>query len=65
MYERKEIKFYIGKDNINLVRQLAQKAYNEKVLKMAEKRLKQIQNITGDYKENEIEEIYLRERGER
>lgn len=63
--KEKRLGFYISKDNIDLVRQLAQKAYDEKVLKMAEKRLKQIQNITSDYKENEIEEIYMKERSER
>ncbi len=56
---------YINKNNIDLAQQLAQKAYDEKVLKLAEKRLSQIQKITKDYKENEIEEIYLKERVER
>lgn len=56
---------YINKDNIELARQLAQKTYDEKVLKLAEKRLLQIKKITKNYKENEIEEIYLKERIER
>ncbi len=63
--KEKRLGFYISKDNIDLARQLAQKAYDEKVLKVAEKRLKQIQNITSDYRENEIEEIYMKERSER
>lgn len=63
--KEKRLGFYISKDNIDLVRQLAQKAYDEKVFKVAEKRLKQIQNITSDYRENEIEEIYMKERSER
>ena len=56
---------YINKNNIDLARNLAQKSYDEKVLKVAEKRLLQIEKITKDYKVNEIEEIYLRERVER
>ena len=48
-----------------MARKLAQKAYDEKVLKVAEKRFLQIQKITKDYNENEIEEIYLKERIER
>lgn len=63
--KEKRLGFYISKENMELVRQLAQKTYDEKVLKVAEKRLKQIQNLTSDYKENEIEEIYLNERAER
>ena len=52
---------YINKKNFDIAQKLAQKAYNEKVLKLAEKRLAQIKRITVDYKENEIEEIYLKE----
>lgn len=56
---------YINRNNIEVARKLAQKTYNEKVLKLAEKRLSQIKKITRDYEENEIEEIYLKERAER
>ena len=56
---------YINKNNIEIARGLAQKSYDEKVLKLAEKRLSQIRKIAKDYKENEIEEIYLNERIER
>ena len=56
---------YINRDNIDVARKLAQKSYDEKVLKLAEKRLSQIQKITRDYNEREIEEIYLNERNER
>ncbi len=56
---------YINKDNMELVRQLAQKAYDEKVLKFVEKRLLQIQRLAKDYKDREIEEIYRNERIER
>ena len=34
---------YINRDNIDMARKLAQKSYDEKVLKLAEKRLSQIQ----------------------
>ena len=56
---------YINRNNIDMARKLAQKAYDEKVLKLAEKRFSQIQKITKDYVENEIEEIYQKERTER
>lgn len=63
--EKKKSGIYINKNNIETAQQLAQKAYEEKVLKLAEKRLSQIQKITKDYDENEIEKIYLKERPER
>lgn len=63
--EKKKTGRYINKNNIGMARLLAQKTYDEKVLKLAEKRLSQIYKITKDYKENEIEEIYLNERVER
>ena len=53
---------YIDRNNIEMARKLAQKSYDEKVLKLAERRYAQIQKITNEYRENEIEEIYLRER---
>ena len=56
---------YINRNNIELARKLAQKSYDEKVHKLAERRLNQIQKITKEYKEDEIEEIYLKERVER
>ncbi len=63
--EQKKTGIYINKNNIEMARRLAQKSYDEKVLKLAEKRLSQIYKITKDYKENEIEEIYYKERVER
>lgn len=53
---------YIDRNNIEMARKLAQKTYDEKVLKLAERRYAQIQKITNEYIENEIEDIYLRER---
>ena len=63
--EKKKAGIYINKNNIEMARKLAQKTYDEKVLRLAEKRLSQIQKITKDYEENEIEEIYYSERMER
>ena len=48
-----------------MAQKLAQKTYDEKVIKLAEKRLLQIKKIIKDYSDNEIEEIYLNERVER
>ena len=39
---------YIPKTNEDLIRGLAQKSYDEKILKLAEKRLSQIKKITRD-----------------
>lgn len=63
--EEKKSGTYINRGNIELARKLAQKAYDEKVLKLAEKRLLQIKKLTKNYSENEIEEIYFQERRER
>jgi len=63
--DKKKTGRYINKNNMEIAKRLAQKAYDEKVLKLAEKRLSQIYKITKDYKEDEIEEIYFREREER
>ena len=63
--EEKKSGIYINKSNLELARKLAQKAYDEKVLRVAEKRLLQIKKITKDYSETEIEEIYCGERVER
>ena len=49
---------YISKDDQQLIRSLAQKTYDERILHLAEKRLKQIQKITKDYEENEIENSF-------
>ena len=56
---------YISKDDQQLIRSLAQKTYDERILHLAEKRLKQIQKITKDYEDNEIEKVYLKEHPER
>lgn len=52
---------YIAKENEDLVQRLAQKTYDEKVLRLAEKRLTQIKRLAESYEEDEISRIYLEE----
>lgn len=63
--ENKRNGTYIAKENKVLIQQLAQKSYDEKVLKCAERRLSQIKKITKDYDDYEIENIFKREHKER
>lgn len=56
---------YISKENEMLARQLAQKSYDAKILQLAERRLAQINKFVKDYKEDELETIYLNEHSER
>ena len=49
---------YIGNDNLNLVRDLAQKDYNQKVLNAVEKELNAIQKFEKNCPEVKAEEIY-------
>ena len=52
---------YIPKAETRLIRRLAQKSYDEKISKLAAKRLAQIRRITKDYADDEIEKIFLKE----
>ncbi|MBR6527183.1 MAG: hypothetical protein IKT45_04490 [Lachnospiraceae bacterium] len=56
---------YIAKEKEDLIQRLAQKTSDEKVLRMAEKRLDQIKKLTESYEEDEISKIYLKENEER
>ena len=56
---------YIVKGNEELIKSLAQKSYDEKLLQLAEKRLKQIDRILIDYEDDEIEKIFKKEHAER
>ncbi len=56
---------YLSKKEKNLVRRLAQKTYDEKILKCVEKRISQIGRILKDYQDDEIEKIYLKEHMQR
>ena len=49
---------YIHADEIDIARTLAQRDYNERVFKLAKKRLNQITRLLKDYDENEIDELY-------
>ena len=49
---------YISKIDSELPKLLAQKKYNQSVLKKAKARLWQIERITRDYSDDEIEKIY-------
>ncbi len=56
---------YIVKGNDELIQALAQKSYDEKLLQLTEKRLKQIERILKDYEDDEIEEVFKKEHIER
>ncbi|SEQ00257.1 hypothetical protein SAMN02910289_01058 [Lachnospiraceae bacterium RM5] len=56
---------YLPKKEIELVKRLAQKPYDKRVLKHVKKRLSQINRILSDYENNEIENFYLSEHPER
>ena len=49
---------YIPRDNVQLPRQLAQKAYNDTVLKTAEARAKHIARCLRNYNDDEIEQLF-------
>ena len=63
--EENKLGKYITKGNDELIRKLAQKSYDEKLLRVAEKRLNQIKRILKDYEDDEIEQIFLKEHKER
>lgn len=56
---------YIPKENQKLICRLAQKSYNEKIIRLASKRLAQIKKITRDYEDNEVEMVYWKEHKEK
>ncbi|MBQ8040292.1 MAG: hypothetical protein IJ274_10560 [Lachnospiraceae bacterium] len=63
--EENKLGKYIVKGNDELIQSLAQKSYDEKLLQLAEKRLKQIERILKDYEDDEIEEVFKKEHIER
>lgn len=52
---------YLHKQEKEIAQRLAQKSYDEKILRLVTKRIKQFQTILKDYKNDEIEKIYLAE----
>lgn len=61
--DNKEI--YITKANYELPKKLAQKKYNQTVLRKAEIRLRQIKKMARDYEDSEIEKVYSKMNEER
>ena len=49
---------YIKQEDIALANRLAQKTYDQKVKKVVDRRLKQIERINKEYKDDEISELY-------
>lgn len=49
---------YIKQDNQELALRLAQKSYDQKIQKLVDRRLKQLEKLAKEYEDNEIEEIY-------
>lgn len=56
---------YISRKNDSMIQKLAQKSYNEKVLKYAEKRLQYVKRLADSYDDYGIENIYEKEHQER
>ena len=56
---------YISKNNDELICQLAQKSYDEKVLKSAQERLELVKKVNDHYERDELGQIYLNEHCER
>ena len=56
--EAKKKLIYIKKDNQQLAYRLAQKSYDQKIQKLVDRRLKQLDKLTEEYEDTEIEEIY-------
>lgn len=63
--EENKIGKYIAKGKEELVRKLAQKSYDEKILRLAEKRISQIDRILKDYEDDEMEQVFCKEHIER
>lgn len=53
-----QMRVYLGKDKLNLIKALAQKQYNNKVRKIVEKRERQLTSLLKEYEDGEIELIY-------
>lgn len=56
---------YIPREEMDFVHQLSQRDYDNEMLRLATKRLKQIKKITKDYEDFEFEQIYLSKTPER
>lgn len=56
---------YLPRTEETLIKGLAQKSYDKKLLRLVERRLKQLEQITKDYQDDEIEEIFQKQALER
>lgn len=65
MYDNEKNGSYIPKAKKERIWTLAQKSYDERIVRLARKRLSQIGKILRDYDDDEIEKIYLKEHDER
>lgn len=65
MYDNEKNGSYIPKAKKERIWTLAQKSYDERIVRLARKRLGQIGRILRDYDDDEIEKIYLKEHDER
>ena len=63
-YRLTDKKEYISKNNTDLISALAQKSYDKKIVKQAEKELEQLEHFLGEYKE-ELNQIYYEEHPDR
>lgn len=52
---------YLHSSEVKLIHELAQKTYDEKVLRLAKRRLNQIERLLREYRDDEIEAIYQKE----
>lgn len=65
MYDNEKNGSYIPKAKKERIWTLAQKSYDERIVRLARKRLGQIGRILRDYDDDEIGKIYLKEHDER
>ncbi len=49
---------YISKSDTATIKSLAQKAYDKKIKRIVDRRLKQLQTLNSEYRDNEILEVY-------
>lgn len=49
---------YIKRDNMSLAKSLAQKSYDQKMKKLVDRRLKQIERLSKEYKDDEVESLF-------
>ena len=56
--KKRKTRSYIKKEDMPLVRSLAQKSYDQKVKKLVDRRLKQVERLGKEYSDGEIDELY-------